>query len=258
MATAPVLSVSTGLWPLAELATMIGGDKVAVDDLVPAGANPLTFQPSPGDTAVLRSSGLVLEIGGGFQPGIERAAAGTRAVLELGTALHTPDPYVWLDPATMQKAVGEVTSAMSSADPAAAALFHRNAGGVLAQVQSMGIDFSSTLSACPGTTIVTADRAFSVMAAAYGLHDEVVGEAPTAADVIRIVAALPSGTPAAAVSEPWVDNGGVDQVAAAAHLHVHQVDTLAGTPTGNLTYFALMEKILGQIGPALGCPAEGQ
>jgi ABC-type Zn uptake system ZnuABC Zn-binding protein ZnuA len=237
---------------------MIGGDKAAVDDVVPADANPLTFQPTPAQSAVLRSSGLVLEIGGRFEPGVEQAAAGATSVLKLGPKLNSSDPYIWLDPATMQNAVGAVASAMAAADPAAASLFQRNAGGVVAQVQSMGIDFSSTFSACPGTTIVTPDNAFSALAAAYGLHDQVVGPAPTAADVSRLVALLSSAAPAAAITEPWVDDGGLTTVAAAGHLHVHQVDTLAGVPADNSSYFNLMEKDLGQISSALGCSAEGQ
>jgi zinc transport system substrate-binding protein len=237
---------------------MIGGDKAAVDDIVPPGSNPLTFQPTSAQAAILRSSGLVLEIGGGFEPGIEQAATGAPAVLKLGPQLNSSDPYVWLDPATMQNAVGAVAAAMAAADPAAASLFQRNAGGIAAQVRSMGIDFSSTFSACPGTTIVTPDNAFSAMAAAYGLHDRVVGATPTAAEVTRLVAQLPSSVPAAAISEPWVDNNGLNTVAAAGHLRIHAVDTLAGAPADNSSYFDLMEKNLSQISSALGCSAEGQ
>src|SRR5579871_2974470 len=63
--SAPVLSVVTGLYPLAVAAEMVGGDKVAVDDLVPAGTDPLAFQPTAQESLTIRSAGLVLEAGGG-------------------------------------------------------------------------------------------------------------------------------------------------------------------------------------------------
>lgn len=257
VADAPVLSVATGLYPLAQMASLIGGNKVVVDDIIPAGADPLTFRPDAAQARVLTGSGLVLEIGGGFQPGIEAAATGAPAVEELGSTLHSTDPYVWLDPTTMQNVVTAIAAAMGKADPQAAALFQRNAGGLGDQVQSLGYDYSSTLTSCPGNTIVTANSAFSVMAADYSLKDEIAGADPSPATVSAIRAALPADSAVAAIREPWVDDNGLAKVASAAGLTVHTVDTLAGTPTGvsgqAATYFSQMEQNLGTISDALGC-----
>lgn len=259
-AGAPVLAVATGLWPLAQAAQLVGGDKAAVDDLVPPGSDPLTYEPGAAGGRVLQGAGLVLEVGGGMQPAFESAAGSAPHVMQLRgvAAPGSPStPYVWLDPAGMGRVVSAVATAMERADPPAAPLFRRNAEGVQAQIQSLGIDFSSTLSTCPGTTVVSADDAFSAMAHDYGLTDRVVGADPPAAAVAAVQAEAAGGRKVAVVREPWVAATGVERVAAASGLPLHDIDTLAGAPTDGTpsedTYFARMEQLLGRLGGALGC-----
>ena len=254
---APVLSVVTGLWPLAQAAGEIGGDKVAVDDLIPSGTDPFAYQPDAAATRILHSSGLVLEVGGGFQPGFEQAAQGAPKVLGVRATTGTDDPYVWLDPVTMGRAVGSIADAMAAANPAAAPLYRSNAGALQDEIRSLGMDYSSTLSSCPGTTIVVPDPAFTAMAGQYGLQAHVIGPSPTPSRVAAEKAGLQTGRAVAALTQPWVDNSGVEQVAAAAGLKVRAVDTLALPPAGGSpqqnTYFARMEQILGVVSGALGC-----
>ncbi len=258
--SAPVLSVATALWPLGQAAQVIGGAKVAVVDVVPAGTNPLTFQPDPATVRIMQAAGLVLEAGRGLQPAVDRGAAGTPHVAAVADRIGATNPYVWLDPATMEKAVTAMAAAMSAANPGAGALYRRNAEGLNAQIESVRIDYSSTLSTCPGNTIVTADEAFSTMAESFSLTDLVTGPAPAPSLISSDQARLHSGTAAAALNETWVDNGGVQQVAAAAAIKVHAIDTLAGIPTGPgavttgpNAYPQMMEKDLSSLSGALGC-----
>ena len=256
-ANAPVLSVVTGLWPLEQAALAIGGDKAAVDDLVPAGTDPLAYQPGASGTRVLQAAGLVLEVGGGFQPGFEQAARGAPRVTALGSDLKASDPYVWLDPATMERAVRAVAAAMTAANPAAGALYQRNAGGLQAEIQSLQIDYSSTLSTCPGHTIVTPDGAFAAMAGDFQLTDLIVGPAPGPGAVAADRARIDAGSAVGALSQPWTDDTGVATVAQAAGIKVHAIDTLAGAPkspvAGPDPYTQLMEKDLGTLSGSLGC-----
>lgn len=262
VASAAVLSVTTGLWPLAQAATTIGGDKVDVVDVVPPGTDPFTYRPTALQTRDIRASDLVLEIGGGLQPGIEQAAAGAPALSRLQAELKTADLDIWLDPPTMARAVQAIAADMAAANPAAASLYDRNAKAFEAQVSSLAIDFSTTLSACPGRDLLTPDGAFSAMASTYGLSLHAVGPSPTTAQVKGLESEFRPGAPVAALSQPWVDDQGVDTVAAAAHLKVHPLDTLAAAPvgpaSGRATFATRMEQDLGVISGALGCNASEQ
>lgn len=259
VSSAPVLSVATGLYPLADAVQIIGGAKVAVVDVVPPGTNPFTFQPSAQKKNIIRSSGLVVEVGGGFQPGLEAAATTARSTFALRPSLGVTDGYLWLDPATMQRAVRAIANAMSAADPKAGPLFKQNAASYADEIGSTGIDFSSTLSACPGTALVVPDNAFASMAASYGLKLHVVG--PNPPDVEALADQLTTtGGPVAAAIQPWADNSGVAEVAQIAGLHRIELDTLAGPPPDgwprSSTYLNLMEKDLGDLSSALGCSNE--
>lgn len=258
---APVLSVVTGLWPLGQAASAIGGDKVAVDDLVPAGADPLTYRPGASAERIIQSAGLVLDAGDGLQPGFEQAATGAHQVA-VARQIGTADPYVWLDPATMEKAVTAMASAMASADPAAAPLFRRNASGFNAEIESVRIDYSSTLSTCPGNTMVTPDQAFSAVAGEFSLTDLVVAAHASPRVVSTAVDRVQAGSSVALVTEPWVDDSGVQQVASATDGKLTQLDTLAGAPAkvpgGNDPYTQLLEKNLGDLSGALGCNNDEQ
>lgn len=258
--SAPVLSVATALWPFAEAAQVIGGAKVAVVDVVPAGTNPLTLQPDSATARILQSAGLVVEAGRGFQPGVAKAATGAPHVAAVANQIGATDPYVWLDPSTMEKAVTAIAAAMSGANPAAGALYRRNAEGLNAQIESVQIDYSSTLSTCPGNTLLTADGAFTAMAQDFSLTDLVTGPAPAPALISSDRARLDSGTLAAALNETWVDDRGLSEVATAAGIKIHAIDTLAGVPTGAgavttgpNAYPQMMERDLGSLSGALGC-----
>jgi zinc transport system substrate-binding protein len=254
------LSVATGLYPLAQAIEQIGQDKVSVTDVVPAGSDPTTFSLGPAQADQVRRAGLVVEIGGGFQPALEQAALGAPDVLQLRARLGTASPYVWLDPNTMQKAVDLMAAAMEAADPPAAGLFRQGAQAFDASVQSTGIDYESTLSACPRAIIFTADSAFAPMAGDYGLRDVAVGSsaAPSSMavrDAANSVRAIGATT---VFSEPWQPAGTVQAVAAAAGVKVRLLDTLEGPPPAGwprqADYIKLMESNLGALSSALGCP----
>ena len=144
---APVLQIATALYPLAEAAIEIGQSKVEVVDIVPDGSDPTTFVPSEADRALMGNAGLVIEVGGGFQPPFEQAAAASKHLLTLGAI--GPGGYPWLDPATMDSYISRIESAMAAADPRAPSLFKAGAQAFTAEVDSTGIDYETTLSVCP-------------------------------------------------------------------------------------------------------------
>ena len=260
MTDAPVLTVVTGLYPLAQAARAIGAHKAAVTDPVPAGSDPRTWVPGAAARSTITTAGLVVQVGDGFQPGFESAAARAAHVLTLRHAIPAGSQYLWLDPPTMGKVVTAMEGAMAAADPAAAALFRANAEALQAQLSSLGIDYSSTLAACPGSTIVTPDRAFATMATSYGLHDLPVPGGSSSDAVQAAVATVRRVTSPTVLSQPWVDNSGVTAVAQGAGVRLRRVDTLSGAPPGGWprgsNYFALMEQNLGVMSSGLGCTGD--
>jgi zinc transport system substrate-binding protein len=246
---APVLEVVTGLYPLAQAAAQIGQTKVHVTDFVPAGADPRSYTLTPEQIGQVRQAGLVLDVGGGFQPSFEEAASGAPRVTRL-------EPYAWLDPPAMKRAVAAIATAMEAADPPAARLFEDGATAFTAEVASDGIDYQSTLSTCSRTTMFTPDEAFQAMANDMGLKDVVVGTTPLEAARGAWFADRVEHVGGRIFSETWVSDDAVREVASGAHTKVSALDTLLGAPAGgwpDSRYIDLLESNLGVLSSALGC-----
>ncbi|MGH9115745.1 MAG: metal ABC transporter substrate-binding protein, partial [Acidimicrobiales bacterium] len=260
---APVLDVVTGVYPIAQAAKQIGQTKVKVTDVVPPGADPLTYRLPPRATATVKAAGLVVLAGGGLQPSLRAAADQAHHVLTVDDALHSRDAYFWLDPTEMNKAVAAIASAMERANPPAAGLYRNGAQGFSEAVASTGIDYENTLSACPRRTVVTASGEFGPMSRSYDLHNLVVGTSPNPNpdDVGRAAAAVQAAGATTVFTEPWVSDATARAVAGAARVHLGTLDTLLGPPPGGwpsvANYVRLMEANLGALSAALGCPALG-
>jgi len=63
--------------PLADIARQIGGEKVEVVTILPAGASPHTYEPTPAQVKALAGSSLILKIGAGLDDWIGKVATST-------------------------------------------------------------------------------------------------------------------------------------------------------------------------------------
>jgi zinc/manganese transport system substrate-binding protein len=138
----PPLRVATLNTVLAEVAREVGDDRVAVANLVQAGVDPHTFNPSPADIRTLVDADLVLASGLGLEGYLARLVASvgpTDRVIAVGDAvplvLSLPrpgkpgekDPHWWHSIDDMVFAVGFVAGEFARERPADADLFAQNA-----------------------------------------------------------------------------------------------------------------------------------
>jgi zinc transport system substrate-binding protein len=170
-------TVVASFYPLAFAAEQIGGTRVDVKNLTPAGAEPHDLEVSPRDVADLRHADLVLLLGHGFQPQLEDAAGNGHNVIRLldtpGLDLHpNGDPHVWLDPVRYAKIVARVGQALG--DKSAA-------DGLIARLHVLDEEYRHALADCERHDIVTSHEAFAYLAERYGLNQiPVTGLTPEA------------------------------------------------------------------------------
>jgi zinc transport system substrate-binding protein len=170
-------SVVASFYPLAFAAQEVGGDRVDVKNLTPAGAEPHDLEVSPRDVAELQDAHLVLLLGHGFQPQLEDAAGNSHNVLRLldtpGLDLHpNNDPHVWLDPVRFAKIVARIGQALG----------HKAAADrLIAQLHALDQEYRRGLANCERHDIVTSHEAFAYLAERYGLQQiPVTGLTPEA------------------------------------------------------------------------------
>src|SRR2546423_5146996 len=107
-------SVVAAFYPIAYAAGRIGGSSYDVEDLTPPGVEPHDLELSPRTVARIESAHVVLYLGHGFQPAVEKAAAagrGTRVDLLAGLPFHHTGPPLLLDPVLFHPVVCRIAGA---------------------------------------------------------------------------------------------------------------------------------------------------
>ncbi len=204
---------------------------------------------------MVRSASLVVDVGDGYQPGVEAVFRSAHRHLSLLPDLSaTAQPYeFWLDPSLMGRAATVVAGALSAADAGAKAQFENGARDFQSVVGSIESDLESTFSGCTRSVFVTSDDAFGRFAASYDLTDVAV----SADGVAKAAAVVTAGSLPDVFAEVGVPTQSVDKVARAAGVGVKSLDPMEVVPAGHgaapLGYFSVMEEDLTALEVPLAC-----
>ncbi len=189
------VKVVTSVYPLYEAVHKVGGSKVQVTNLVPAGSEPHDMELTPGDINTLRSAKLIVYIGGGFQPALEEALRDIDSEivkLDVTKGLQTIpasqaegsehdhgeehtsedltlDPHVWLDPILMKQITYEIRDTLSQIDQRNKAYYEENASNYAKQLDQINSEFEMGLNNCRTRYFITSHAAFGYLARRYNL-----------------------------------------------------------------------------------------
>ncbi len=142
---APVILTSTTF--LTDITRNIAGDRLTVESLLPIGADPHSYQPTPQDVTKISQSKLLIINGAGYEHFLEpllENAGGEREIIEAsaGTALRkdaqgAADPHVWLDPNNVIVYVENIREALTHFDPDGAQVYETNADAYVRELKSL-------------------------------------------------------------------------------------------------------------------------
>jgi zinc transport system substrate-binding protein len=164
-------TVVASFYPLAWVAERVAAPGTHVVDLTPAGAEPHDLELTPHDLGTLQDADLVLYLGHGFQPAVEKAVESrsgpsldllvTQRLRPSGEEGATADPHVWLDPSRLARIAIAVGGAL-----------HRThaAQEVAGDLGALDREFRNGLAHCRRHEIVTSHAAFGYLADRYGLE----------------------------------------------------------------------------------------
>lgn len=255
-------------YPLAYAAERVGGEAVAVTNLTPPGAEPHDVELSARDVERVRSAGVVLYLGSGFQPALERAAEGARGEtvdlldgLEQRTGAsdehaddrEAVDPHVWLDPVLYAEVVDRIGRALSRPKEAAA---------LEAELVALDAEFRAGLEDCERRELVTSHAAFGHLAERYGLEQiALTGLSPEAAPsprgLERVVEEVREHSATTVFFETLVSPRLAQTVAREAGAKTAVLNPLEGLTPEELDrgedYFSVMRANLASLRQALGC-----
>lgn len=140
-----------------DVVRQVGGEHIALNVLLPVGADPHTFEPRPQDMAVLSDAEVVFINGLGLEealePALEANVKGKVVTVSDGIEVlpfedvhrggakggdedkhATGDPHTWTDPNNVMVWTRNIAAALAEADPENAAAYRENAEAYLAEL----------------------------------------------------------------------------------------------------------------------------
>jgi zinc transport system substrate-binding protein len=267
--------IVASFYPLFEAAQRVGGDRVRVSNLTPAGSEPHDLELNSRQVDHIEDAAVVIELGRGFQPAVEKAAQrakGTKVDIlsGLGALRPTPagddkldvDPHVWLDPALFKAIVARVADAFSAADPSNRATYDANAAAYTHELDDLDAAYASGLSGCARRTIVTSHAAFGYLAARYGLTQEAIAglepeSEPSPQRLADLAARVRADGTSTIFSETLVSPKVAQSLAREAGVTSAVLDPIEGVSDADAkagrTYLTAMRENLAALRLALGC-----
>ena len=167
------------------------------------------------------------------------------------------DPHFWLDPVRMKAAAAGIKEALSEADKAHAAVFEKNYGMLIDQLDNLDRDFAQGLEQCKLDTFVTSHSAFGYLAERYHLTQASISgidpeSEPSPADLAAVKKVLAETGTTTIFTEELVSPKTAEAVAAEAGATTAMLSPMESKPeAGN--YIDGMKANLEALRTALQC-----
>jgi len=269
------VQVVTTIYPLADLIRQLGGDRVTVTYLLPAGASPHTFEPTIEQARQVAAAQLFVYIGAGLdQWALKLAEAGSSdlVILDLSSQVslkqhdqdvhdhdddyehsdshdHTGniDPHFWLDPVLVKEEVlPALEAALVEIMPEETKYFSDRMVVYQAELNSLDHEIHETTATFNKDSFISFHSAWQYFAGRYDLDQLAVvasfpGQEPSAGWVTELVEIIEEHDVGAILVEPQFSSALAENIAGETGMKVLIVDPLGGENIpGRDTYLNLM------------------
>lgn len=202
------LSVVTTFYPLEEFARQVGGNRVTVRSIVPAGAEPHDYEPTPQDILSAYQADVFLLNGAGvdtwaekIRPELEKRGVTVLQMSEFVSLLpdaekeNSFDPHFWLDPILAQKEVEAIHNVFVLRDTDGREIYNQEKDRYIQELKDLDTRYSNAMTTCAVNSIITSHQAFSYMAQRYhfevipvtGISPEIEPSPKDVADIVQIM-----------------------------------------------------------------------
>jgi zinc transport system substrate-binding protein len=252
------LDVLASFYPLAFVASQVGGDRVVVGNLTPQGAEPHDLELTPGAVARLHRADLVVYLSGHFQPAVEAAVPMARRSLDVRAAAATgADAHFWLDPSRMVDVTGAVAAKLAAIDPSHASGYRQRADALVSALRNLDGAYRSAFASCRRHEIVTSHAAFGYLAKRYGLTQIPIAgldpeTEPTPGRIADVVGLARKYRVKTIFYESLVSPKIAQTIAHEAHVGTDVLDPIEGVRNSD-DYLTVMRRNLGSLRRALDC-----
>ena len=172
------IEVLTTISTFNSLAESVGGSRVHVESLVPVGASPEDYEPTPGDIEKIAKADVLIENGLGLESWLARTIDNAKndklriVIASAGLPQRGTNPHLWMDPVLAQGYVANIRDGLTAQSPRDKALFARAAKNEDARLLRLQIDIRSKILTipAPSRTMIIFHNAFEYYNARFGIR----------------------------------------------------------------------------------------
>jgi zinc transport system substrate-binding protein len=203
------IGVVVSIAPQADFVTAVGGEKVAVTVMVPPGADPHTYEPTPSQMVGVSNAKMYAKVGSGIEfelAWMDKIGQQNKKMLIVdcsngvqmmemkenhgdeddGEYHRGKDPHIWLSPQNAKLMVRNICSGLIQVDPQNEAYCTRNRDEYLAKLDALDKDIREGLSGIKNRGFIVFHPAWGYFAKDYNLEQipiEIGGKEPSAKDI---------------------------------------------------------------------------
>lgn len=199
------IKVSVSVLPQAYFVERIGGNRVETQVMIPVGASPATYEPTPQQLVMLLDSRLYIKVGvpsfpfekKHFNSIIEKNKKMLVVNMSDGVTYRSfsfeeneKDPHVWVAPYTVKMAAKNIYNALSKIDPFNKGYYKKNLDLFLADIARLDNHINTILAGKTGGHFMVFHPAWGYFADQYGLKQlsiELGGKTPNASKIKKMI-----------------------------------------------------------------------
>jgi ABC-type Zn uptake system ZnuABC Zn-binding protein ZnuA len=269
------LKVVTTMSILTDMVEQVGGQRVVAENIIPIGAGPEDYQPTPQDAQKIAGADIVFYNGHGLEEWLSDLfqSAGRASQLQLavseglqaldvgGADFKQGNPHFWMSAALGARYVEKIRDGLIQVDPAGKAAYAANANTYTRQLLALNEELKEQAATIPAAqrTMVTNHDAFPYFAQEYGFT--IVGNIlsnpesePSAGELATLVQAIKAQHVKAIFSESQFSPKLTSTIADEAGVTVVSTlytDTLGDAGSGVTTYVDMLRYNMQEVVEAL-------
>lgn len=172
--------VATTIAPLGDFIQAVGGEKVEAAVLVPPGAEPHTYEPTPSQMKQVAKADLYVMNGAGLEFWMDRvhqvnqsivlvdSSNGVKIISESG---GEPDPHTWISLRNAAVQVKNICDGLIQVNPENAGYYIRNRDAYLQKLQALDAAFNQTFASKEKMIFIVHHPAWTYFARDYNLTE---------------------------------------------------------------------------------------
>ncbi|MBN1370026.1 MAG: zinc ABC transporter substrate-binding protein [Dehalococcoidaceae bacterium] len=245
--------------PQVEFVEAVGGEKVAVSVMIPPGASPHTYEPTPSQMTALAEADIYFSVGSGVEfeiswldkllginrqiilidcsEGIELIEAEAHDHEEEDHEADSHDPHIWLSPVNAQVMVANICDGLVQLDPDNREYYQQNRDSYIEKLQAMHQDFSDGFSTVENRVFMMQHPSMSYFARDYALIQlsvEQEGKEPTPAGMASLIEQAKEAGVRVIFVSPQFNQDNADTIAREIDGAVEYIDGLARDYADNM------------------------